>query len=167
MLGHSRNFKIYCVSVVPPEMCELRIAWWNKFYILMALHIHVDHFYIDCQVSFAFNLIYITVSRGVAGSVCPKLLNIIYHLLHWFSPLKSYWCWLYHFFLNMLLFLLFLSCIHYCPTRNHVSIHSFIHPCILAHACGLSRFCHVGLFATLWTVAYQSPLFAGFSGQDY
>lgn len=28
----------------------------------MALHIHVDHFYIDCQVSFAFNLIYITVS---------------------------------------------------------------------------------------------------------
>lgn len=28
----------------------------------MALHIQVDHFYIDCQVSFAFNLIYITVS---------------------------------------------------------------------------------------------------------
>lgn len=43
-------------------MCELRIAWWNKLYVLVALHIHVDHFYIDCQVSFAFNLIYITVS---------------------------------------------------------------------------------------------------------
>ena len=29
------------------------------------------------------------------------------------------------------------------------------------HACMLSRFSHVLLFATLWTVAHQSPLFMG------
>lgn len=43
-------------------MSELRIAWWNKFYILVSLHIYMDHFYIGSQVFFAFNLIYIMVS---------------------------------------------------------------------------------------------------------
>ena len=31
----------------------------------------------------------------------------------------------------------------------------------------LSHFCHVQLFATLWTVARQAPLFMGFSRQEY
>ena len=49
--------------------------------------------------------------------------------------------------------------------------------CIIIHAhilyvlciCGavLSRFSHVGLFVTLWTVAYQAPLSMGFSRQEY
>ena len=34
-------------------------------------------------------------------------------------------------------------------------------------ACLLSRFSHVQLFATLWTVALQSPLSMGFSRQEY
>ena len=33
--------------------------------------------------------------------------------------------------------------------------------------CVLSRFGHVQLFATLWTVARQAPLFMGFSRQEY
>ena len=33
--------------------------------------------------------------------------------------------------------------------------------------CVLSCFSHVQLFATLWTVAHQSPLFMGFSRQEY
>ena len=35
------------------------------------------------------------------------------------------------------------------------------------HACVLSRFSRVGLFATLWTVARQSPLSMGFSREEY
>ena len=31
----------------------------------------------------------------------------------------------------------------------------------------LSRFSHVQLFATLWTVAFQAPLSTGFSRQEY
>ena len=31
----------------------------------------------------------------------------------------------------------------------------------------LSHFSRVRLFATLWTVAHQTPLFMGFSRQDY
>ena len=31
----------------------------------------------------------------------------------------------------------------------------------------LSRFSHVQLCATLWTAAYQAPLFMGFSRQEY
>ena len=33
--------------------------------------------------------------------------------------------------------------------------------------CVLSRFSHVRLFATLWTVAHQAPLCVGFSRQEY
>ena len=33
--------------------------------------------------------------------------------------------------------------------------------------CVLSRFRHVGLFVTLWTVAHQAPLSVGFSRQEY
>ena len=33
--------------------------------------------------------------------------------------------------------------------------------------CVLSRFSHVQLFATLWTVARQAPLSMGFSRQEY
>jgi len=35
------------------------------------------------------------------------------------------------------------------------------------HACVLSHFSHVRLFATLWTVAHQAPLSMGFSRQKY
>ena len=33
--------------------------------------------------------------------------------------------------------------------------------------CVLSRFSHVRLFATLWTIAYQVPLCMGFSRQEF
>ena len=33
--------------------------------------------------------------------------------------------------------------------------------------CVLSRFSHIQLFATLWTVAHQAPLSMGFSRQEY
>ena len=35
------------------------------------------------------------------------------------------------------------------------------------HACMLSWFCHVWLFATLWTAAFQAPLSMGFSRQEF
>ena len=35
------------------------------------------------------------------------------------------------------------------------------------HACILSRFSHIRLFVTLWTVAQQAPLSMGFPGQEY
>ena len=35
------------------------------------------------------------------------------------------------------------------------------------HAYMLSRFSHVQLFATPWTVAYQAPLSMGFSRHEY
>ena len=35
------------------------------------------------------------------------------------------------------------------------------------HACVLSHFSHVQLFAILWTVAHQAPLSLGFSWQKY
>ena len=38
---------------------------------------------------------------------------------------------------------------------------------IKLHACILSHFSHVQLFATLWTVAYQAPLSMGFYRQEY
>ena len=39
--------------------------------------------------------------------------------------------------------------------------------CGWAHACMLSCFSHVQLFATPWTVARQAPLSRGFSRQEY
>ena len=38
---------------------------------------------------------------------------------------------------------------------------------ILMRACVLSHFSRVRLFATPWTIAHQSPLFMGFSRQEY
>ena len=38
---------------------------------------------------------------------------------------------------------------------------------VLVHACILSRFSHVQLFATPWTVTHQAPLSMGFSRQEY
>ena len=37
---------------------------------------------------------------------------------------------------------------------------------VYVRACMLSHFSHVGLFATLWTIAHQAPLSMGFSRQD-
>ena len=39
--------------------------------------------------------------------------------------------------------------------------------CTCMYVCMLSRFSHVQLFATLWTVAHQAPLSIGFSRQEY
>ena len=39
--------------------------------------------------------------------------------------------------------------------------------CATVHACMLSCFSHVRLFAALWTVACQVPLSLGFSRQEY
>ena len=35
------------------------------------------------------------------------------------------------------------------------------------HSCMLSRFSHVQLFATVWTLAHQPPMSMGFSRQEY
>ena len=52
----------------------------------------------------------------------------------------------------------------------HISIHSSING-HLGHfhilCCVLSRFNHVQLFETLWTVALHAPLSMGFSRQEY
>ena len=37
---------------------------------------------------------------------------------------------------------------------------------VCMHVCVLSRFSHVQLFETLWTIAYQAPLSVGFSRQE-
>ena len=44
-------------------------------------------------------------------------------------------------------------------------IHVDVWPCMCV--CMLSRFSHVHLFATRWTVARQAPLSLGFSRQEY
>ena len=46
-------------------------------------------------------------------------------------------------------------------------IFSAILPGTIVHACMLSRFNHVRLCATLWTVACQAPLSMGFLRQEY
>ena len=43
----------------------------------------------------------------------------------------------------------------------------FCHPAFGIHACMLSRFSRVRLFATPWTVARQAPLSVGFSRPEY
>ena len=45
--------------------------------------------------------------------------------------------------------------------------HSMLDSCILMHACVLSCFSRVQLFATIWTAARQAPLPVGFSRQEY
>ena len=39
--------------------------------------------------------------------------------------------------------------------------------CVCMRMCVLSCFSHVQLFATLWTIAHQTPLSMGFSRQEY
>ena len=50
-------------------------------------------------------------------------------------------------------------------------IHFAVHPKLTQHfkstTCVLSRFSHVRLFVTLWTVARQAPLFMELSKQKY
>ena len=41
----------------------------------------------------------------------------------------------------------------------------YVHICV--HACVLSCFSRVQLFATLWTMACQAPLLVGLSRQEY
>ena len=44
---------------------------------------------------------------------------------------------------------------------------NFVFWCCLMCMCMLSRFSHVRVFATLWTVSQQAPLTMGFSRQEY
>ena len=46
---------------------------------------------------------------------------------------------------------------------NSLSLNNLKKNCL----CVLSRFSHVQLFVTLWTVALQAPLSVGFSSQEY
>ena len=39
--------------------------------------------------------------------------------------------------------------------------------CVCVCVCVLSRFSHVQLFVTIWTIARQAPLFMGFPRQEY
>ena len=48
---------------------------------------------------------------------------------------------------------------------NHVC--EYVCVCVCVCVCVLSRFSYVWFFGTLWTVAHQTPLSMGFSGQEY
>ena len=48
-----------------------------------------------------------------------------------------------------------------------VNLRHILHIYIYMHVCVLSHFSHVRLFAILWTVAHQAPLFVGCSRQEY
>ena len=57
-----------------------------------------------------------------------------------------------------------------CQCRRHRDVGSVPGPVRWSrkwHACVLSHFSHVQLFATLWTVTHQAPLSMGFSRQEY
>ena len=60
-------------------------------------------------------------------------------------------------------------CGHVYAMRVRMRIHGYVCVCIYTlHAtCLLSRFSHVRLFATPWTVARQAPLSMGFFRQEY
>ena len=44
---------------------------------------------------------------------------------------------------------------------QEMCIKYFVCVCVCVCVCVLSRFSHVQLFATLWTVAHQVPLYSG------
>ena len=46
-------------------------------------------------------------------------------------------------------------------------VYTHMHICICMYVCMLSCFTHVQLFVTLWTLALQTPMFMGFSKQEY
>ena len=50
---------------------------------------------------------------------------------------------------------------------SNISIDPFLHLLYFASQCMLSRFSHVQLFVTPWTIARWVPLFRGFSQQEY
>ena len=57
---------------------------------------------------------------------------------------------------------------HKCPSTDEwIKMMWYMYVCVCAHTHVLSRFSHIQLFATLWTVACQSPLSMGFSRQEY
>ena len=49
----------------------------------------------------------------------------------------------------------------------HTHIYCNIHTCINICACVWSRFSHIQIFATPWTVAHRASLSMGFSQQEY
>ena len=62
--------------------------------------------------------------------------------------------------------LIFLHSVSVLGPRDE-SIHHFLSSNLPLRACMLSRFSHVQLFVTLWTVAQQVPLSIGFSRQEH
>ena len=62
------------------------------------------------------------------------------------------------------------NCILKYAKYNHNNSYHVLDSCNVEgyiYMCMLSCFSHVLLFATLWTVAHQAPLFMGFSRQEY
>ena len=51
--------------------------------------------------------------------------------------------------------------------QNESAIHIHVRVCVCVCVCVPSRFGHVQLFETPWTVACQAPLSMGFSRQEY
>ena len=62
--------------------------------------------------------------------------------------------------------LIFLHSVSVLGPRDE-SIHHFLSSNLPLRACMLSRFSHVQLFVTLWTVAHQAPLSLEFSRQEH
>ena len=81
----------------------------------------------------------------------------------------------FDFFLSLFhiysMFLCFLSKMFFSNSFSTFDIYSSLFPFLLLRnafvCCVLSHFSHVWLFATLWTVAHQTPLSMGFSRQEY
>ena len=57
----------------------------------------------------------------------------------------------------------------YTYAYDYMCVCIYAHTCVYMYVCVcmLSRFCHVQLFATLWTLAHQAPLSMAFSRQEY
>ena len=57
---------------------------------------------------------------------------------------------------------------HKCPSTDEwIKMMWYMYVCVCVHTHVLSRLSHIQLFATLWSVACQSPLSMGFSRQEY
>ena len=91
-------------------------------------------------------------ASGVTSSlccVCPIPVSYHYKFL-WSRNV----CFSVLYSLNRLMFILCVTWVG--PSHNPLYV-----------VCVLSRFSHVQLFATVWTVAHQAPLSVGFSRQEY
>ena len=97
-----------------------------------------------------------------------KLMNHTHHD-SWMGGRKQYFLPMYYFIPS-----LSLVCVCVCVYTEReliICVCTYIHVYICTHmymcVCACCRFCHVQLFATLWTVAHQAPLSRGFYRQEY